>query len=52
MVPEKVNKYLKNYHAIGRFGKFKEIAPFVLMLSSNHATYASAANINVDGRYI
>ena len=50
--PQIVKKYLKNHHAIGRFGKFSEIAPFVLILSSEHAAYASAANINLDGGYI
>lgn len=50
--PEIVKRYLKNHHAINRFGKFEEIAPFVLMLASKYATFASAANINVDGGYI
>jgi 3-oxoacyl-[acyl-carrier protein] reductase len=50
--PQIVNKYLKNHHAIGRFGKFSEVAPFILMLSSKYATYAAAANINLDGGYI
>ena len=50
--PKLVKNYLKNHHAIGRFGKFEEIAPFVLMLASKHATFASAANLNIDGGYI
>ena len=50
--PELVKNYLKNHHAINRFGKFEEIAPFVLMLASKHSTFASAASINVDGGYI
>ena len=50
--PEVVKNYLKNHHAIGRFGKFEEIAPFVLLLASKQATFASASNLNVDGGYI
>ncbi len=50
--PKLVKNYLKNHHAIDRFGKFEEIAPFVLMLASKYATFASCANLNIDGGYI
>ena len=50
--PEMIRNYLKNHHAIRRFGSAKEIAPFVLLLASKHATFASAANVNIDGGYI
>jgi len=50
--PELIKNYLKNHHAIRRFGDAKEIAPFVLLLASKHASFASATNINVDGGYI
>jgi 3-oxoacyl-[acyl-carrier protein] reductase len=50
--PELVKNYLKNHHAIGRFGQFSEIAPFVLFMASKHATFAASANLNIDGGYI
>ncbi len=50
--PKLVKNYLKNHHAIGRFGKFSEIAPFVLFMASKHATFAASANLNIDGGYI
>ncbi len=47
--PKKVISYLESYHAIKRFGKFNEITPFVLLLSSKHASYAAGTEINLDG---
>ena len=50
--PKLIKNYLKNHHAIGRFGIVEEIAPFFLLLASKHATFASTANLNIDGGYI
>ncbi len=50
--PELIKNYLKNHHAIRRFGNVKEVAPFVILLASEHASFASAAIINVDGGYL
>jgi 3-oxoacyl-[acyl-carrier protein] reductase len=50
--PSLIKNYLKNHHAIRRFGKPEEIAPFVIMLASKHASFASGANINIDGGYL
>ena len=50
--PKLVENYLKNHHAIGRFGKYEEIAPFVKILASKHATFAASASLNIDGGYI
>ena len=50
--PKKVISFLENYHAIKRFGKFNEITPFVLLLSSKHASYAAGTEINLDGGLI
>ena len=50
--PKIVKNYIKNHQSVGRFGNAKEIAPFVLILASKHATYSSAANINIDGGYL
>ena len=47
--PQKVNEYLERYHAISRFGNADEIAPFVLLLSSTHASFAAGTLINIDG---
>lgn len=44
-----VNDYLERHYAIGRFGKAEEIAPFVLLLASRHASFASGSVIPVDG---
>ena len=44
-----VEKYIKQYHAINRFGNAEEIAPFVLLLASKHASFASGCIIPIDG---
>ena len=44
-----VEEYLNNHQAIGRFGQAKEIAPFVLLLASQHASFAAGSIIPVDG---
>ena len=50
--PEIIKSYLKNHYSIGRFGNSKEIAPFVLLLSSKHASFAASSIVSVDGGYI
>jgi|TARA_Y100000294_G_scaffold176958_1_gene200860 3-oxoacyl-[acyl-carrier protein] reductase len=47
--PSKVKKYLENNFAIRRFGKENEICPFILLLASKHASYASGTIIPIDG---
>ena len=47
--PKKVKEYLEHHHAIGRFGDAAEIAPFVLLLSSSHASFAAGSLVNIDG---
>ena len=50
--PKLIKNYLHNHHAIKRFGKASEIAPFVLLLASTHASFAAASIVPVDGGYI
>ena len=47
--PSFVKKYLKQYHASERFGKFDEVSPFVLMLASKYSGYTSGSMISIDG---
>jgi len=47
--PEMVEKYLEQYHAIERFGRAEEIAPFVLVLASEYSTFAAGSILPVDG---
>jgi 3-oxoacyl-[acyl-carrier protein] reductase len=47
--PQRVKEYLENHHAINRFGKAEEIAPFVLLLASTHASFAVGSLLNIDG---
>ena len=47
--PEVVEEYLHQYYATGRFGKAEEMAPFILMLASEHASFAAGAIVPVDG---
>jgi len=47
--PSKVKSYLNKHLAIKRFGKADEICPFILLLSSKHASYAPGTIISVDG---
>jgi len=47
--PELVKDYLERHHSIGRFGRAEEIAPFVLLLASEHASFASGSVLPVDG---
>ena len=47
--PHKVKEYLERHHAIGRFGDAAEITPFVLLLSSSHASFAAGLLVNIDG---
>ena len=50
--PKLIKNYLKNHLAIRRFGDAKEIAPFVLLLASKHASFAATSIINIDGGYL
>ena len=47
--PSKVKKYLDQHFAVKRFGKTNEICPFILLLSSKQASYASGTIIPIDG---
>ena len=47
--PKKMQDFLRHHHAIGRFGKAKEIAPWVLFLCSNYSTFSVGTLVNVDG---
>jgi len=45
----RVADFLRHHQAVGRMGTPEEIAPFVLLLASEHATFAQAAVVPVDG---
>ena len=47
--PAKVKDYIDHYYPVGRFGKPEEIAPFVALLASQHASFASGAIIPLSG---
>ena len=47
--PELVNDFLDKHVSKKRFGLYEEIAPFVLLLCSEYATYCSGTEINIDG---
>ena len=47
--PKFVKNYLNRYHAIGRFGKFDEVSPFILFLASRYSNYTSGSMISIDG---
>ena len=47
--PQLVKEFLYHHHAIGRFGKAEEIAPFVLLLCSTHASFAAGSLMSIDG---
>ena len=47
--PQLVKEFLDHHHAIGRFGKAEEIAPFVLILCSIQASYAAGSLLSIDG---
>lgn len=47
--PNKVKKFIQQHYSIKRFGKANEICPFILLLASKHASYASGALMNLDG---
>lgn len=42
-------EYCRNHLPIGRLGKPEEVAAFIVMLSSNLASYAAGSIINIDG---
>lgn len=43
------NSYVNSVNSINRFAKFEEIVPFVLLLSSNKASYTQGSLFNIDG---
>lgn len=45
----KKSDFLRHHQAIGRFGKSEEIAPFVLFMASEKATFAAGSLIPVEG---
>ncbi|MCX5695187.1 MAG: SDR family oxidoreductase [Candidatus Omnitrophica bacterium] len=47
--PVLAKKFLDHYYPIGRFGKPEEIAPFVVLLASERATFAAGTLIPVSG---
>jgi len=46
--PKKMRDFLRHHHAIGRLGRAKEIAPWVLFLCSSYSTFSVGTLINVD----
>ncbi|MCX6007150.1 MAG: SDR family oxidoreductase [Chloroflexi bacterium] len=47
--PERVQAFLAQHVAIGRFGTAEEIAPFVVFLASQQASFAAGTIIPIDG---
>jgi 3-oxoacyl-[acyl-carrier protein] reductase len=47
--PTLVSNFLEKHVSNKRFGLYEEIAPFVLLLCSDHASYCSGTEINIDG---
>ncbi len=47
--PAMLEDFLRNHHAVGRLGRVEEISCFALFMASQHASFASAALIPVDG---
>ena len=47
--PQLVSNFLDKHVSIRRFGLYEEIAPFVLLLCSEYASYCSGTEINIDG---
>ena len=47
--PKLYKDYINQYHSIGRMGSASEIAPFVLLLSSDYASFASGSIFPIDG---
>lgn len=47
--PKLVGQLLETHVAKGRFGKYEEISPFVLLLCSDYASYCSGLEVNIDG---
>ena len=45
----KKEDFLRHHHAIGRLGRAEEIAPWVVFLCSNQASFAVGALIPIDG---
>ena len=47
--PKLLNDLFKKKQSIGRLGLIKEIAPFVILLASNHSSFASGTIIPIHG---
>ena len=47
--PQMVEDFLRHHHATGRLGTAKDIVPFVLILASEHSSWATGTIIDVDG---
>jgi NAD(P)-dependent dehydrogenase (short-subunit alcohol dehydrogenase family) len=47
--PKLVKEFLKTHVSTNRFGLYEEVAPFVLLLCSEYASYCSGLEINIDG---
>jgi 3-oxoacyl-[acyl-carrier protein] reductase len=47
--PQLVSDFLDKHVSNRRFGLYEEIAPFVLLLCSEYASYCSGTEINIDG---
>tara|TARA_B100000945_G_scaffold317099_1_gene319297 strand:- start:679 stop:1458 length:780 start_codon:yes stop_codon:yes gene_type:complete len=47
--PKLVKQYLEEHHSVGRFGKAEEIAPFVVMMASEQASFACGSILPIDG---
>ena len=48
---EKKGNFIKNHVKAGRLGRPDDIVPFILLLSSELASYASGTSLNIDGGY-
>jgi NAD(P)-dependent dehydrogenase (short-subunit alcohol dehydrogenase family) len=47
--PDFVTRFLQEHHPTGRFGNVSEIAPFIVFLASEQASFASGALVPIDG---
>lgn len=47
--PQLVSDFLDKHVSNKRFGLYEEVAPFVLLLCSEYASYCSGTEINIDG---
>ena len=47
--PELVADFLDKHVSVKRFGLYEELAPFILLLCSDYASYCSGTELNIDG---